>query len=233
MMAGNTDAVVERALESKKTTQVIRRVSTIGIRQERLPQQQAPGAFPSNNSAADRTAIRKLRREITETAVLTEVLASLLIFTLLIFETVAENVSPSSPDDPTTRLIVTKYASSFFPSCHFTMLFPDENQTEVFNDSAWCNDKRTSYCLGDFGMYDSKMYSVSCFRQESSKKRHGAILVYLVVMVLQTLGLMLSHRIVQYKNELSEKLERMVRIAKSSQLKLAPGLRYHFFLVSE
>ena len=49
-------------------------------------------------------------------------------------------------------------------------------------------------------------------------------------MLLQVLGLAISHRIVRYKNALSEKIELIAVAAQHSKVALGGALKFNFFL---
>ena len=53
-----------------------------------------------------------------------------------------------------------------------------------------------------------------------------------VTLVLQIVGLVISHRIVEYKNEAEERLRRILAVTQNKTVKLRSGLSYHFFLRS-
>jgi hypothetical protein len=100
------------------------------------------------------------------------------------------------------------------------------------NASVYCdaNPSDTSkYCVGS-DVIDSDYYIRGCIQENSRAARYQTLLTYFVVTLLQVGGLFFSHKLVQYKNEVAERIERIAVVAREPKTKLGPGLRYHFFL---
>jgi hypothetical protein len=221
MLGGNADGVAERMLRSKKAHTVVRRLSNVAGAD-------SPGA---STNGAER---RKATREITETAVLSEVLASTLIL-LVIAMDVAYELHWSSSNEASQvnkHCVVTAYGASDFPECKLDSA--SAAALVVMNESAFCAPPLNSsdaykYCTED-DVFDTEFYSRTCLKEQSMQKRYTTLLTFVVVTVLQFAGLGMSHRIVQYKNDASEKIERIAIVARESKKKLDAGLNYHFFL---
>jgi hypothetical protein len=87
------------------------------------------------------------------------------------------------------------------------------------------------YAYGDYyDMTDSDYDIRGCIQENSRAARYQMLLTYSVVTLLQVAGLIFSHKLVQYKNEFAERIERIAIVAREPKTKLGPGLRYHFFL---
>eukprot|EP00935_MAST-01C_sp_MAST-1C-sp1_P000339 g339.t1 len=179
VMIGNSDGMTERTLFSNQA----RRFSTAAAK--------ANDAM----SEPDFSTVRMIKREITETAVLTELLSTVLLLTVVSYEIILDTYN--------------------VPGKHTFTNYPD--------------DAFASLC--EFSTFDGTCKQCECSRKEAQQKRLNTVIVYLVTMVFQILGLCLSHRIVQYKNQVEERLQKMAALAQSTSLvKLRGRLKYHFFL---
>ncbi len=71
---------------------------------------------------------------------------------------------------------------------------------------------------------------LECLVHAANEKRVQSVQTFVVLTILQVLGLFVSHRLVQYKSDMAEKLERIAAVASIPRCNLDPGLSYHFFL---
>merc|ERR1712216_9319 len=125
----------------------------------------------------------------------TEVLASMLILMLIIYDIwfEATDFPPSPPGSPPSKYaLITPFKPSQFQSCRD----PNFNKTSSQLNPNMTQSEQTLILQREHGivMSDDQAYTLLCVRDAGKSARNATLYTYTVIMVLQVLGLMASHR---------------------------------------
>ena len=158
------------------------------------------------NQADQRTRRERVavRREISEVAVLSEVLSTVSLLFVIFLDYISSVVNyPGMP-------LITSYPedAASFPQCHFLSINGNRTlEARVFMaNSSYANEDMSLFTVSGVEFNTNKM-SANCIAQESQDKRVLAMSLYAVVLSLQVLGLCMSRHISTIRHEFERRLE--------------------------